>query len=46
MIDKWLTAHGLQELYEAARRWLAAFWSFGIDDTQLHGWCRSLLFDR
>ena len=39
----WLRAAGLDDWLEPARRWLAAFWSFALDDTRLHEWCRSVL---
>ena len=39
----WLANVGLRDLYEPARRWLAAYWSFAIDDAHLHAWCRSVL---
>jgi phage gp46-like protein len=39
----WLRSASLAQWYEPARRWLAAFWSFAIDDRQLHQWCRSVL---
>lgn len=39
----WLRERGLDELYDPQRRWLAAFWSFAVDDPKLHAWCRSVL---
>lgn len=39
----WLRAMGLHQWYEAVRRWLAAYWSFAVDDDRLHDWCRSVL---
>lgn len=41
----WLRSAGLHELYEPARRWLAAFWSVAIDDPNVLAWCRSVLLD-
>jgi hypothetical protein len=40
---EWLTAQGLDELYEPARRWAAAYWSFAQDDAALSAWCQSVL---
>lgn len=39
----WLRDRGLDELHDPLRRWLAAFWSFAVDDHKLHAWCRSVL---
>ena len=39
----WLRTAGLADWFEPARRWCAAFWSFAVDDTKLHRWCRSVL---
>jgi len=39
----WLRAAGLEQWYEPARRWLAAFWSFAVDDPAVLQWCRSVL---
>ncbi len=39
----WLRAHGLAELVEPARRWLAAYWAQAIDDEKLLAWCRRTL---
>ena len=41
----WLAERGLGELYEPARRWLAAFWSSARDDDGLQRWCRSVLLE-
>ena len=41
----WLRSAGLAEWLEPAQRWLAAFWSFAVDDRRLHEWCRSVLLD-
>ncbi|HEY7946830.1 MAG TPA: phosphotransferase [Acidimicrobiales bacterium] len=39
----WLRGAGLEQWFEPARRWLAAFWSFAVDDEALQRWCRSVL---
>jgi Ser/Thr protein kinase RdoA (MazF antagonist) len=39
----WLEAHGLVDLYTPMRRWLAAYWAFASDDSELAGWCRAVL---
>ncbi len=39
----WLAEQGLADLYEPARRWLAAFWSFARDDQALFAWCQAVL---
>lgn len=41
----WLRAAGLAEWFAPAKNWLAAFWSFAVDDHTLHEWCRSVLVD-
>lgn len=41
----WLQVQGLEELFEPARRWLAARWSFARDDRQLHRWCQTVLLN-
>jgi hypothetical protein len=41
----WLRAADLHQWYEPARRWLAAFWSFAVDDANLLQWCRRVLLD-
>jgi aminoglycoside phosphotransferase (APT) family kinase protein len=41
----WLRAAGLDLWFEPARRWLAAYWSFAVDDLPLQAWCRSVLLD-
>lgn len=40
---RWLRDAGLADHVEPARRWLAAFWAWAIDDRALHRWCRSVL---
>jgi len=39
----WLARAGLDAGYAAARRWLAAYWSFAADDARLIDWCRRIL---
>ncbi len=39
----WLNEHGLALMYEPARRWIAAYWSFARDDAALAAWCESVL---
>lgn len=39
----WLAARGLDGHLDAARRWIAAYWSFATDSPALHDWCRSIL---
>jgi hypothetical protein len=41
----WLRAYGLHEWFEPAQRWLAAFWSFALDDPRLFEWCRAVLLE-
>ena len=41
----WLRAAGLDDWFEPARRWLAAYWSFAVDDRPLQEWCHSVLLD-
>jgi aminoglycoside phosphotransferase (APT) family kinase protein len=41
----WLRAAGLDDWFEPARRWLAAYWSFALDDRPLQQWCHSVLLD-
>jgi putative membrane protein len=43
VVGSWLRAHGLDDLVEPARRWLAGFWSFAIDDAGLLRWCQRVL---
>ena len=42
----WLADAGLFEWLEPATRWLAAYWSFAVDDERLHRWCRTVLLGR
>jgi Phosphotransferase enzyme family len=39
----WLHSAGLVDLLDPARRWLAAYWAFAVDDVPLQAWCRSVL---
>jgi aminoglycoside phosphotransferase (APT) family kinase protein len=39
----WLRNAGLAQHFGAAQRWLAAYWSFAVDDLRLSAWCRSVL---
>jgi hypothetical protein len=39
----WLAAMGLRDLFEPVQRWLAAYWSFEVDDQPLAAWCRTVL---
>jgi len=41
----WLRAAGLDGWYDSVRRWLAAFWSFAVDDPNLLRWCHRVLLD-
>ncbi len=40
---RWLADRGLDRWYEPARRWLAAYWAWAVDDEALHRWCREVL---
>jgi len=39
----WLRAAGLAEWFERGRRWLAAYWSFEVDDPKVIAWCSEVL---
>ncbi|ODT69511.1 MAG: hypothetical protein ABS75_16505 [Pelagibacterium sp. SCN 63-23] len=39
----WLGRNGLLAEYGRAKNWLAAYWSFAIDDAALMAWCRRVL---
>jgi aminoglycoside phosphotransferase (APT) family kinase protein len=41
--QSWLRNAGLDHWLEPARRWLAAFWTFAIDDPHVLRWCRTVL---
>lgn len=43
---EWLEREGLAERLDAAERWVAAMWSFAIDDAKLQSWCRRILLAR
>jgi hypothetical protein len=43
--QSWLRAAGLEDMFVAVQRWLAAYWSFAVDDLRLHAWCRRILLD-
>lgn len=44
VIMSWLRTAGLDTCFEPARRWLAGYWSFAINDLKLIAWCRGVLF--
>jgi aminoglycoside phosphotransferase (APT) family kinase protein len=39
----WLRAKGLADWLEPGRRWLAAYWSFAVDDPKTIDWCSEVL---
>jgi aminoglycoside phosphotransferase (APT) family kinase protein len=39
----WLRNAGLQDWFEPAQRWLAAYWTFAFDDPNVLRWTRSVL---
>jgi aminoglycoside phosphotransferase (APT) family kinase protein len=39
----WLRTEGLADWLEPARRWLAAYWSFEVDDPKVIAWCSDVL---
>lgn len=41
--QEWLAARGLARHFTAVQNWLAAYWSFAIDDTNLYKWCQRIL---
>jgi aminoglycoside phosphotransferase (APT) family kinase protein len=41
--NAWLREHNLGELFDPVRRWLAAYWSFAVDDPTVSAWCCSVL---
>jgi hypothetical protein len=41
--ESWLRSNGLGDWLEPGRRWLAAYWSFAINDPKLIAWCRHVL---
>jgi aminoglycoside phosphotransferase (APT) family kinase protein len=40
---RWLQSRGLQRWLEPARRWLAAYWSFAVDDPKVLSWSARIL---
>jgi Phosphotransferase enzyme family len=40
---EWLERAGLAERLDAAERWVAAMWSFAVDDAKVQSWCRRVL---
>jgi hypothetical protein len=43
---EWLEQAGLAERLDAAERWVAAMWSFAVDDAKVQSWCRRVLLAR
>jgi aminoglycoside phosphotransferase (APT) family kinase protein len=43
IVHGWLRAAGLDDWFEPAQHWLAAFWTFALDDPRVLGWCRRVL---
>jgi Ser/Thr protein kinase RdoA (MazF antagonist) len=43
--QEWLAKKGFAQHFTAAQKWIAAYWSFAIDDTNLYNWCRKILVD-
>lgn len=39
----WIESRGLSDLLEPARAWLAAYWSFEIDDSRIRSWVHAVL---
>jgi len=46
LAHSWLRGAGLDHWFAAAQRWLAAFWTFAIDDPLVLRWCRRVLLSR
>jgi len=46
VITSWLRAVRLDDWFEPTRRWLAAYWSFALDDLPLTAWVRTVLLGR
>lgn len=42
----WLERAGLADRLDAAERWVAAMWSFAVDDVKVQSWCRRVLLAR
>jgi hypothetical protein len=43
---EWLERAGLADRLDAAERWVAAMWSFAVDDAKVQSWCRRVLLER
>jgi aminoglycoside phosphotransferase (APT) family kinase protein len=43
---EWLERAGLADRLDAAERWVAAMWSFAVDDAKVQCWCRRVLLER
>jgi aminoglycoside phosphotransferase (APT) family kinase protein len=43
---EWLERAGLADQLDAAERWVAAMWSFAVDDAKVQSWCRRVLLAR
>lgn len=41
--EAWLRTEGLAEWLEPGRRWLAAYWSFEVDNPKTIAWCSDVL---
>lgn len=41
--EAWLRTEGLSDWLEPGRRWLAAYWSFEVDDPNVIAWCSEVL---
>ena len=44
--EEWLQHAGLAGRLDAAERWVAAMWSFAVDDAKVQTWCRRVLLAR
>lgn len=44
--QEWLERAGLADRLDAAERWVAAMWSFAVDDVKVQSWCRRVLLAR
>jgi hypothetical protein len=40
---QWLERAGLADRLDPAERWVAAMWSFAVDDAKVQSWCRRVL---
>jgi aminoglycoside phosphotransferase (APT) family kinase protein len=43
LANEWLRGQSLGDFVQPTKRWLAAFWSFGVTDPKLRSWCQSVL---